>query len=631
MGVCSLGAFAEMLRTGRQWSLAPVAGAAWGLGIAAGGRLAAFVGDRSRRTGEPRSKPASTPLNLPSGGFQRTGIGLVAAAMLAPFSATHIAGPMTLGRAVLLLFAALLAADLWRERPRVFRLSTPTVLLASAYVGLSVWIFVNAAAWGCNCDGKAGGFYEFAVIGLLALVAIGFEPRLRGPAIVATLAGIVLASILALLGVGALNSGTVDLTQTGGRLSGTFGNANELGFAAALGIPIVLAYRAAADMAGRIAVVSSLLILSITLVLTYSRGAVIAAAVGVLALALWEARRSRRHVLVILGAAAVCALVGAVLYSVFEQQRENASFESVPAALRPLDQLDLTGWDSRAQGPIPNGPSDLFNRGPSIAVHSDRGGEGASFRWGEAAAGADYTLRFKARAEGTGTQIPFSYALGESAREAGDSRAEAELDRRWRVFSLPWEPALRAPHATLYLWQRGGPSTFAFSDVQVIAAGHGSGSHSIAIPGQLRGSEYDKLTSEAARDEHRYIRSRVDAAHLAFRAFKSEPLRGIGWSTFPLYSAAHSHYGQLAAHNEYLGIAAELGIVGLLLLGLMIAAVALGVRRADSGRAAAAAIGVVAAGAVGLVFVEALPVPQLAITLAIAAAVLCAQRRSEAD
>lgn len=630
MGVCALGAFAEMLRTGRQWSLAPVAGAVWGIGTAAGGRLAAFVADRPRSTGEPGLRPTSRSFGSPSSGFQRTGVGLVVAAMLAPLSATHIAGPLTLGRATLLLFAALLAADLLRERPQLFRLSAPTVLLASAYVGLSVWIFFNAAAWGCNCDGKAGGFYEFAVIGLLALVALGFEPRLRGPAIVATLAGIVLASTLALLGVGALNSGTVDLTQTGGRLSGTFGNANELGFAAALGIPIVLAYRSAADMAGRIAVVASLLILSVTLVLTFSRGAIIAAAVGVLVLALWEARRSRRHVLVILGAAAVCALVGAVLYSVFEQQRENASFESVPAALRPLDQLDQTGWDSRAQGPIPNGPSDLFNRDSSIAVRSDRAGEGASFRWGEAAAGGDYTLRFKARAEGAGAPIPFSYALGENARTVGDSRAEAELDMRWRAFSLPWKPGLRAPHATLYMWQRGGPSTFAFSDVRVIR-GQGLESASIAIPGQLRGSEYDRLTSEATRDERRYVRSRVDAAHLAFRAFKSEPLRGIGWSTFPIYSAAHSHYGQLAAHNEYLGIAAELGIVGLLLLGLMIAGIVAGVRRAESGRADAAAIGVAAAAAAGLVFVEALPVPQLAITLAIAAAVLCAQRRKEAD
>lgn len=625
MGVVALGTFAEVLSSGREWSLA---GRARALGSLAGARLTALVADppaRSAGPHEPRRAIAlatSGPVR-----FQRIGIGLVIAAVLAPFSATHIAGPLTLGRATLVLFAGLLAADLLRERPRRFRLDRPARLLTCAYVGLSVWIFLNAAAWGCNCDGKAGGFFEFAMIGLLALAAISFEPRLRGVAIIATLAGLVLAAALALAGVGSLNSGTVDLTQTGGRLSGTFGNSNELGFSAALGIPIAFAYRSVAGRARRIAIAATILILVITLVLTYSRGAIIAAAVGTFALALWQARGSRRRVAIILVAASASVLVAAVLYSVFQRERRNVSFTSVSPALRVLEQRDLSGWDSRALGPILHGPSKLFNQGSAIAVRATRGGQGASFRWGEARAGGAYTLRFRARAERP-TRLPLTYALGDSAQKAEGPRAAGELSQHWRHFSLVWRPRLRSPHATIYVWQRAGPSTFELADVRVIARSRNLRSHIIAVPGHLKGSIYHRLTSDATREESRYIRSRLDAARLALRAFASEPLRGIGWSTFPAYAAVHLHYGQLAAHDEYLAFAAELGIVGVLLLGLLIAAVALGVRRIGPSRAEAAAIGVLAAAAAGLVFVEALPTPQLSIPIAVAAAVVCAHRRS---
>ena len=64
--------------------------------------------------------------------------------------------------------------------------------------------------------------------------------------------------------------------------------------------------------------------------------------------------------------------------------------------------------------------------------------------------------------------------------------------------------------------------------------------------------------------------------------------------------------------------------MGVLLLGLILASAAFGVARADSSRAEAAAVGVLAAAVAGQVFVEALPVPQLSITIALAAAIVCA-------
>ncbi len=558
---------------------------------------------------------------------RRTRAGLFITAFLAPFSATRLVGPLTLGRAVALSFAALLAIDLFRLRPQRVKFETATILLAAAYVGLFGWIFLNTLAWGCNCDGKLGGFAEFALVGMLALGAISFEPRLRGLAILASLCGLALATALALLGVGSINSGTVDLSQTGGRLSGTYGNANELGFALALGFPIVLAYLPGAGRRARFALGATFLAFAAALVLTYSRGGIIAAAFGAVAVALWLARGSRRRVAIILAGAGAAVLVAAVLYSVFERERQAASFASVPATLKPLDQRDLSGWDSRALGPIPRGPSRLSNQPSGFAIRASRGGEGVSFRWGEASAGGTYTLRFRARAEGA-VHLPFSYALGDAV-QAGIGRLQVgKLGPRWERFSLVWHPRLRAPHAMLYVWQRGQPSTFALTDVSVVAHARGRPTRVVAVSGRLEGSIYDHLTAAASHEENRYIRSRLAAARLALRAFGSEPLRGIGWGTFPTYSSEHLNYGQLAAHDEYLAFAAEVGLVGVLLLCLLIGAVVIGARRLGPGRAETAAIGVLAAGAAGLVFVEALPIPQLSIPLALAAAVVCGRRRA---
>jgi O-antigen ligase len=154
-----------------------------------------------------------------------------------------------------------------------------------------------------------------------------------------------------------------------------------------------------------------------------------------------------------------------------------------------------------------------------------------------------------------------------------------------------------------------------------------SGTPPPTIPARLTGSLYDRLLAAAEKEESLYIRSRLDAAELAVRAFGSSPLWGIGWATFPDYAAAHLDYGKLAAHDEYLSFAAELGIVGLGLLGLLFAAAVLGARRAEREAPETAAIGLLAAAAAGLVFVEALPIPQLSIPIAIAIAVLCAGRR----
>jgi hypothetical protein len=554
-------------------------------------------------------------------GFSRTRIGLAAAAFLAPVSATHLAGPLTVGRFAVLLFAALLGADLLRQRPARFRPDLAATLLVVGYVGLCGWVFLSASTWGCNCEGKAGGLFELAAIGLLALVAIGFEPRLRGIALIASLAGLTLAAGLALAGVGSLNSGTVDLTQTGGRLSGTYGNANELGLAVALGIPVALAYLSVAGRAARLTVAAATAILIVALVLTYSRGGIIAAGVGVVALALWQARGSRRRVVSIVVGAALAIAVAAVFYSVFEDRRENASFAAVPVVLQDLDQRDAGGWDARALGPIPNGPSTLGNGESGISVRGHRPGEGTSFRWGEAVSGRAYVLSFSVK--GGAPESRLDYALADRVAGGGVT-ASARIGARGRSFSLLWRPRVDAPHASLFFWQPDRPARFVVSGVRVSEHQGRRLLGAVVAPDHLDGSVYAHLATSSSKLEERYVQSRLDAARLALRAFGSAPAQGIGWGTFPSYSAKRADYGRLAAHDQYLLTGAELGVIGLLFLALMIAAPVVGARRAPTGRATAAAVGLLAAGAAGMVFVEALASPQVGVPIAIAAAVLCA-------
>jgi O-antigen ligase len=558
-------------------------------------------------------------------GYARTRIGIVGAAFLAPFSTTHLVGSLTVGRLAALCFAALLAADLLRQRPLRFRPDLPTLMLVVGYLGLCGWAFLSAKTIGCNCEGKAGGLFELAFVGLLAVVAIGFEPRLRDSALLAALAGATLAAALALAGVGAINSGTVDLTDTGGRLSGSYGNANELGLAAALGLPVALAYLVVAGRRARWALLGAVGVLALALALTYSRGGIIAAGVGVLALALWEARGSRRRVALTLAAALLSVAVAGTLYSFFESRREDASFAPPPVALRPLDQRDVSGWDSRALGPIPHGPSQLRNGSGGIVVRG-RVGEGASFRWGEARPGRTYVLSLSVAAAGAEPGSRLSYSLADRVA-GGGVIASARLGSKREQLSLRWRPRIRAPHAALFLWQPRARTGFVIEGARVSERIGGTTVRSFVAPARLRGSVYAHLGSDASAQEERYVESRLDAARLAWRAFRSAPLWGIGWSTFPSYSAKRADYGRLAAHDQYLLIAAELGLIGLAFFALLLVAPVLGARRSPPDRATAAAIGLLAAATAGMVFVETLAAPHLAIPIALAAATLTARRR----
>jgi O-Antigen ligase len=82
---------------------------------------------------------------------------------------------------------------------------------------------------------------------------------------------------------------------------------------------------------------------------------------------------------------------------------------------------------------------------------------------------------------------------------------------------------------------------------------------------------------------------------VAARAFASEPLRGIGSSGFALYWLRHRPFSEGArdAHSLYIQTAAELGLIGLLLLAATIAGVVVAARQAHR-RAPALAAGAIA-------------------------------------
>src|SRR6266540_2108616 len=121
---------------------------------------------------------------------------------------------------------------------------------------------------------------------------------------------------------------------------------------------------------------------------------------------------------------------------------------------------------------------------------------------------------------------------------------------------------------------------------------------------------------------------RTGALHAALRLVAQHPLTGTGPGHADLRWRGHDHGTQLFAyvHNEYLQVAAELGLVGLVLLALLLVAIARLLWRARAtGRSGATWAGVVAAAAAfavhsGFDFVWHLPAIVLTVTLLVGAA-----------
>lgn len=132
--------------------------------------------------------------------------------------------------------------------------------------------------------------------------------------------------------------------------------------------------------------------------------------------------------------------------------------------------------------------------------------------------------------------------------------------------------------------------------VLVVAAGIAVG---VVFPGTIDAAERVAAGSRRAAELSQNSAIREHVAWFAARTAAEHPLRGIGYGTFPSYAESSSRVGiYIATHNDYLRLAAEMGIPALVVFLLLIW---LGVKSPASGDSAVP-LAMTAAYAVGLLF-----------------------------
>ena len=113
-----------------------------------------------------------------------------------------------------------------------------------------------------------------------------------------------------------------EATQVGGgRLAGTYGNPNHLGYLIALGSPVAVALLWPRDRRTAALFAIATLPLGIALLLSYSRGALIAGAVGMLATVAVAHIRTRQAALRFAVAIAAAAAIVALAYPLYLDAR----------------------------------------------------------------------------------------------------------------------------------------------------------------------------------------------------------------------------------------------------------------------------------------------------------------------
>ena len=575
-------------------------------------------------TAAPPGRPRGLPAPLAGSSFRRSGAVLALMALAGPaWNVILVPLPgasLTVGRALLALGALLLALDA-RRAPRPLPAVPRAVwLLLGALAGLWGWASANAFAWGCACTGDLAGLAELvAVIALVALAA-SFEPRLRALLLLAIVAGAVLTALMTVMGVDGLSAGNRNPFPDLDRLSGPYGNPNFLAFALAFAVPAALAAFRVSGPRTRLALRGSLVLVGVVLLLTFSRSGLLATALGAALVLVLTRPPGRARRLTVAGLAGA-AIVAAVAYPAFVEQRREASSASLAIELAAQDR---SGWDAGVQGLIPDGPARVSNPEPGVlAVRSDERGRGISRPLAPARVGGTYELRFEARAP-SGAQL-LRFALEDNKRGNGPAQDLTALDERWRALRLRWRPTADSPFARLYIWSPVAGPGFDVRGVLAIARVPGAPPVTTAISPALRGSRAGELPAERVKLDARDVRTRRVGVQLSLEAFASQPLRGIGWGRFVEYSSTHSEFRGLPTHNEYLRILAELGAVGALLLALTAAAIASALWRRPLDALGIALLGMLATGALGLVFVNALSVVAITTPLGIAAAIACAR------
>jgi O-antigen ligase len=534
-------------------------------------------------------------------------------------------GVLTLGRALLIVLAVVVGIELVRRRGLV--MSGLGLLFIALLIATEAWVYVNGSQWGClSCEGTFGGLTDMVVASLLALVVLTMHPNLRGPVMLAIALACLLGAALAILHLSGFVSGEPPVVR--GRLTGTYGNPNFLAFAISPGVAVLLGLTATRPDWIRVGAVIASAFLALVLILTYSRGGLIAVAIsaGVVIVLQLPARRR------LAGAAALVALLGAagaVVAPAINSSRIEDS-DPVPKHSVLLRSVDHSGWDGTAQGVVPEGPAAMTNVPPKrvLRVKPSRPGAGVSYPWGVADRGTRYTLRLQLRGPKPGL---LRIGLEDNLIAAGPVKSGGiSVGRAWRRVALTWTPTLRSPDARLYVWRPVGEQPFELRGVTISRLDAAGRPRVRSISTVLLGSDYpreqERLQELTGADERYFIPSRKKGISLAWKAFRSHPVHGLGWQQFPAYAQRHARFGALPTHNEYLRFAAELGLPGLLLLLALGGCAIAGLGSVPAGPTRLALIGALIAGAVSLLFVNGLVTPAAGVWLCIAAAAAVAAR-----
>lgn len=253
----------------------------------------------------------------------RPHIGLLVVAFVAPLNPTTVIPAPGLNIA---LVGAILIGLVFRlpiDRPRI-RLH-PALLLLTAYVAfIVVQLFPEISTGFAGDRARYVGFLFFQVASALGLVWASLTilagrsplPYIAMLFIAATL-GSVVAIALALdpAITGLLGTLVADPDVVGGRATGIFGNPNYFGAFLASVLSCAVAIVPVIARRWQVAMVPFIAVLGVALLLSLSRGGIVAFFVGILVLA---ATRGRRYAAGVLLAGAI---IGAIAYPLFLDQR----------------------------------------------------------------------------------------------------------------------------------------------------------------------------------------------------------------------------------------------------------------------------------------------------------------------
>jgi O-antigen ligase len=516
----------------------------------------------------------------------------------------------SVGRLLLIAVALGVVVDLVAVRGRIARPVWAAAALMAALSALAGWTVLNAMLFGCLCDGVAQGFAELVVLtGLAGLVGLYAPPRWMVVVLGAAVAGVMAGGLLALIGVRDLHADVYVPSDSVSRLEGVYGNPNFLAYALALALPVTAAAIVRAPGWRRWAAIAVTALLGGLLFATYSRGSLLAAAAGAMvAVAVALPRRPPRSVVIAVGVG-VPLLAAAFLVSPFyKSKRLEADFGATN--VEKASGIDHSGWSTLAVGPVRRSGARMSNPPGStdLVVQAQQAGQGVAYSLGGAVANARSTWAFTVVAVGAATPVSVGWAVaddlgatldhglvraGSRARTAA-ARFTSRRDRRYLTF----------------VWTET-PGTLRISRVQLTDR-RTTGTAVRGVPTKLLGSIADTL----ADHERSYEGSRRAALRMALDVFAAHPVQGLGLQQFHSYAAEHSRFGELATHNTYAQVLAELGLVGTLLL---LAAAAILVLSLWRGRPPpllrAVLIGTVVSGAINLVFVNGLAAPGNAMPL----------------